>query len=155
MRGALCGCVFRRFLAVLSRYRVRSLYNLPTMSKGKMVSPHFSALLTPGLLQLENTFKSAGYSLRLVGGVVRDLLLGRAPKDIDMATECKPKAMLNLLSRDGFKVIPTGMEHGTVTVIKDEVTYEVSKCTGRVLDHCRGCGGCKHAGSGCRWDVRL
>ena len=114
-----------RFLAVLNPSKARLLHHLPTMSEGKMSSPHFSALLTPGLLELENTFKSAGYGFRLVGGVVRDLLLGRAPKDIDIATECKPQAMLKLLANGGFRAIPTGMDHGTVTVLKDAVTYEV------------------------------
>lgn len=114
-----------RFLGTLPPYRARSVSHLPTMSKGKVVSPHFSALLTPGLLQLEKTFKSAGYEFRLVGGVVRDLLLGRAPKDIDIATECKPQLMMELLSRRGYRTIPTGLDHGTVTVLTDGVTYEV------------------------------
>jgi tRNA nucleotidyltransferase (CCA-adding enzyme) len=103
----------------------RSLHQLLTMSKGKLVSPHFTAILTPGLLRLENTFKSAGYDFRLVGGVVRDLLLGQPPKDIDIATECTPQVMLKLLSRDRFKAILTGLEHGTVTVVNGDETYEV------------------------------
>ncbi len=116
----------RRLLAVLSPFRARFLHHLPTMSKGKLDSPHFSALLTPGLLKLEKTFKSAGYEFRLVGGVVRDLILGHASKDIDIATECKPQAMMELLARGGFKYILTGFDHGTITVVKDGVSYEVS-----------------------------
>lgn len=119
------GVLLRRFLAVQSSFGARSLHHLPTMSTGRVASPHFSALLTPGLLKLEKTFKTAGYDFRLVGGVVRDLLLGQAPKDIDIATECKPLLMMTLLGRGGFRTIPTGLEHGTVTVVKDGVTYEV------------------------------
>ena len=112
-------------LAALLPLRTRSLHHLAAMSTGKLSSPHFSAILTPGLLQLENTFKSAGFGFRLVGGVVRDLLLGQAPKDLDIATECRPDRMLELLTDQGFRCIPTGLEHGTVTVVNEGVTYEV------------------------------
>lgn len=113
------------FQTALSPCRVRALH-LPTMSEGRIVSKDFSALLTPGLLDLEKIFKEAGYNFRLVGGVVRDLLLGQPPKDIDIGTECRPERMIKLLSSARIRYIPTGLQHGTITVIKDGVAYEVS-----------------------------
>ncbi len=115
----------RRFLAILRYSRARELHHLPTMSKGKISAPHFSALLTPSLLQLEEVFKSAGHEIRLVGGVVRDLLLGNAPKDIDIGTPCRPEAMMELLQKARIRYIPTGLQHGTLTVVRDDISYEV------------------------------
>ena len=62
-----------------------------------------------------------------MGGVVRDLLLGRKPKDIDIATECVPEETLRLLEREGIRNIPTGLQHGTVTAhMEDGKDYEIT-----------------------------
>lgn len=107
-------------------YRKISSY-LPTMASGKLYNSHFRAVLRPDLLRLERLFKSEGYSLRLVGGVVRDLLLGRNPKDIDLATECTPEEMVRLFEKEGLRYIPTGLQHGTITVHTDMGTdYEIT-----------------------------
>ena len=117
----------RFFGRVLSRSaKARAVHYLPIMSTGKIISPHFSALLTPQLLQLEKVFKSAGYDFRLVGGVVRDLLLGQTPKDIDIGTDCTPQDMMNLLSKAKIRYFKTGVQHGTLTVLQDGLTFEVS-----------------------------
>lgn len=119
--------VFGRFVEALRPFiKTKSLYHLPVMSTGKIVSPEFHALITPELLEVESVFKSAGYNIRLVGGVVRDLLLGLPAKDIDIATECNPKVMMKLLRNAGFRCIPTGLDHGTVTVLRGDSSYEVS-----------------------------
>jgi tRNA nucleotidyltransferase (CCA-adding enzyme) len=98
------------------------------MTSGKLESDSFKKLLTPSLLKLERLFVDNGYHLRLVGGVVRDLLLGKAPSDVDLATECTPKDMIRLFETRGIRYIPTGLEHGTITVhIGDKGTdYEIT-----------------------------
>src|SRR5256885_6279182 len=58
----------------------------------------------------------------LVGGCVRDLVSGRAPKDYDVATSATPEQVQALFR----KVIPTGIQHGTVTVIGRGVQVEVT-----------------------------
>ncbi|XP_011405659.2 PREDICTED: CCA tRNA nucleotidyltransferase 1, mitochondrial-like [Amphimedon queenslandica] len=78
---------------------------LPTMSSGRLDTPQFKSLLTPDLLRIEELFRSEGYSLRLVGGAVRDLLLGRNAKDIDLATDCTPDGMIKLFEREGISSI--------------------------------------------------
>ena len=78
------------------------------------------------LLKLGQLFTSEGYSLRLVGGVVRDLLLGCKPKDVDLATECTPDEMIRLFEQEGIRHIPTGLQHGTITAHINNVDYEIT-----------------------------
>lgn len=59
-----------------------------------------------------------GYEAYIVGGCVRDSLLGRAPKDYDIATSAAPEQVKECLS--SYKVIDTGLKHGTVTVLSDD-----------------------------------
>lgn len=102
--------------------------HLLTMASGRLESKDFHNLLTPPLLHLEDIFKRRGYSLRLVGGVVRDLLLGVKPKDVDLATECTPPEMVDMFEAANIRYIPTGIQHGTITVhIKEPQTdYEIT-----------------------------
>lgn len=96
------------------------------MASGKLDTPAFKRLLTADLLRLNQLFTSEGYTLRLVGGVVRDLLLGQDAKDIDLATECNPDEMLRLLEREGIRHIPTGLQHGTITAHMNGIDYEIT-----------------------------
>lgn len=57
----------------------------------RLDSPQFREILTPELLQIGEVLNASGFEVRLVGGVVRDLLLGNAPKDIDLATPATPE----------------------------------------------------------------
>lgn len=67
-----------------------------------------------------------GEESRLVGGCVRDQLIGIDPKDIDIATTALPEKVRDIFESAGFKVIPTGLQHGTVTVVHGGVPYEVT-----------------------------
>jgi tRNA nucleotidyltransferase (CCA-adding enzyme) len=64
----------------------------------------------------------AGYEAYFVGGCVRDTLLGRPLKDIDIATSALPDDVMRLFARTA----PTGLQHGTVTVIMERHTFEVT-----------------------------
>jgi poly(A) polymerase len=59
----------------------------------------------------------AGIVARFVGGCVRDALLGRQIADIDLATPARPEEVVAALAKAGIKVVPTGIEHGTVTAV--------------------------------------
>ena len=65
-----------------------------------------------------------GYKAYAVGGCVRDSILGRTPNDWDICTSATPKQMLKVFSR--FRVIETGISHGTVTVLCDAEPYEIT-----------------------------
>ena len=101
-------------------------HHLPSMASGKLDTPHFEKLKTDDLLRLERVFRDRGYDFRLVGGVVRDLLLGKAPKDIDIATDCTPDAMTKMFEELGIRYIETGLKHGTVTVHASAGDYEIT-----------------------------
>lgn len=67
---------------------------------------------------------SHGFKAYLVGGALRDELMGRPPKDYDIATNCKPEQMLEVFK--DFRVIETGIKHGTITLVINERNYEVT-----------------------------
>ncbi len=67
-----------------------------------------------------------GHELRAVGGAVRNTLLGLDVTDVDLATTAPPEAVIALAKRAGLKAVPTGIEHGTVTVISNHHPYEVT-----------------------------
>jgi len=83
-----------------------------------MTNPRTEAVI--GALRAE------GAEVRFVGGCVRDAVLGRAIKDIDLATPDPPETVMALLKRAGLKAVPTGIEHGTVTAVAQGQPFEVT-----------------------------
>ena len=68
----------------------------------------------------------SGHRAFFVGGCVRNALLGVAVTDIDIATDAWPATVMEIAESAGFKVIPTGVDHGTVTVIAGGIHHEVT-----------------------------
>jgi len=79
--------------------------------------------------------ESAGFSAYLVGGCVRDILMGRRPHDWDVCTDARPQQVMALFP----KALPTGLRHGTVTVRQGEGSVEVTtfRSEGEYSDHRR------------------
>ena len=67
-----------------------------------------------------------GEEARIVGGAVRNVLLGVPPGDIDIATTALPDEVIRRTTAAGFRPVATGIEHGTVTVVADGVPFEVT-----------------------------
>src|SRR5262249_27584135 len=63
---------------------------------------------------------------RVVGGAVRNALLGEPLEDFDIATTALPQEVVRRVDAAGFKAVPTGIEHGTVTVVADGRGFEVT-----------------------------
>jgi poly(A) polymerase len=78
-----------------------------------------------------------GYAARAVGGAVRNALLGRPVIDVDIATPARPDEVIAAARAAGLAVHPTGMAHGTVTVIAGHVPYEVTTLREDVEAHGR------------------
>ena len=68
------------------------------------------------------TLHTAGYEAFVVGGAVRDMVLGNIPTDFDITTSCPPENTVQLFK----KTVATGIKHGTVTVFMDEKSAEVT-----------------------------
>ncbi len=81
---------------------------------------------TPGLRAVLDAISMAGGEARLVGGCVRNALLGEAIEDIDIATDLIPEQVKKAANEAGLKFIATGIEHGTVTVIGAGNGFEVT-----------------------------
>src|ERR1700694_3921968 len=83
--------------------------------------------LTQGpLARLLAVLDRDGEEARVVGGAVRNVLLGHAPGDIDVATTALPEEVTRRAAAAGFRPVPTGVEHGTVTVVVDGTGFEVT-----------------------------
>ncbi|MGN6820414.1 MAG: CCA tRNA nucleotidyltransferase [Sphingomonas sp.] len=63
---------------------------------------------------------------RIVGGAVRDTLLGIETADVDLATPHDPRTVIARLEAAGIKAVPTGIEHGTITAVSSDEVYEVT-----------------------------
>jgi poly(A) polymerase len=67
-----------------------------------------------------------GEEARIVGGAVRNTLLGEPHGDIDIATTALPREVIRRVEAAGFKAVPTGVEHGTVTIVAAGQPFEVT-----------------------------
>ena len=65
-----------------------------------------------------------GFEAYVVGGCVRDSIMGIVPHDWDICTSATPDQMIEVFS--DCKVIPTGLQHGTISVVIDNVPYEIT-----------------------------
>lgn len=86
-------------------------------------APWLTAGGTARVLQLLN---ANGEEARVVGGTVRNALLGLPPGDTDIATTALPDEVVRRAKRAGIKSVPTGVDHGTVTLVIDGTPYEVT-----------------------------
>ena len=95
---------------------LESIKNLQDLKNFKEVKSIFSAL--------ENQDKSN--KLMFVGGCVRKLLNKESVNDIDIATNLSPNELKNILRENNIKFIETGIAHGTITVVINEIKFEIT-----------------------------
>ena len=84
------------------------------------------------LKKMNRIFEENGFEAYLVGGAVRDTILGKTASDWDLTTNAKPQDVIRMFRR----VIPTGIAHGTVTVhfMKKEIEVTTYRCDGKYSD---------------------
>jgi poly(A) polymerase len=83
-------------------------------------------LKNKGLADLLAILNQEGEEARIAGGAVRNALMQESISDVDIATTCLPDEVTRRAEKAGMLVIPTGILHGTVTVLCDGETYEVT-----------------------------
>jgi tRNA nucleotidyltransferase/poly(A) polymerase len=83
-------------------------------------------LEAPGVRRVFAALDRGGDESRIVGGAVRDALAGRPVGDIDFATTALPDVVAARAADAGLKAVPTGIEHGTLTLVVDSVGYQVT-----------------------------
>jgi hypothetical protein len=92
---------------------------------------------TPNLEKLIKLIEHFGFKIRIVGGAVRDILLGRAPRDIDLITDALPDAVMYILGKYDVHYITKGIPHGTVKVkFPGDEEYEITSLGYEVQDEC-------------------
>lgn len=91
-----------------------------------MSEPLRDLLAAPGVAALLDAIARDGDEAWLVGGCVRNALLGEPASDIDIATQALPETVMARAEAAGLKAVPTGLEHGTVTVVVNGTPHEVT-----------------------------
>jgi poly(A) polymerase len=94
------------------------------MSASITHAPWLKALETQALIAALEAARPGGS--RFVGGCVRNTLMGRPVDDIDIATQLTPDAVTDVCAKAGFAAHPTGIDHGTVTVVVNHRPFEVT-----------------------------
>lgn len=88
------------------------------------------SIFTPGLTKLFDEFEKFGFEIRIVGGAIRDILLGETPRDVDLAVNATPTEIiyiLDTLAKTREAVVVPGIRHGTAIIALDEnEQYEIS-----------------------------
>lgn len=83
-------------------------------------------LYDPGAKEITDILEGEGFCAYLVGGCVRDAIMLKPPCDFDIATSALPENTVEIFSRRGYRVIDTGIRHGTVTVMHNGSQYEIT-----------------------------
>ena len=93
--------------------------------------------VSPAAARAVGILEHHGYEAFCVGGCVRDMLMGRTPNDFDITTSARPEQTERCF--DGFRIIETGIKHGTVPVLVDGEPLEITtyRMDGEYLDNRR------------------
>ena len=102
------------------------LVSFMVLPKGLKMHINSEWIKNKSLQNILKVLKKANYNAYLVGGCIRNSILGFPVNDIDISTDAKPEETLNLFNIGSFKATPTGFSHGTVTVISEGIPYQIT-----------------------------
>ena len=106
------------------RVEIRKILSESFLTEGE-IRLKFDIPLPKDIYKIKDVIKNAGYKLYVVGGAVRDALLGKTPKDFDLATDALPDTIQNLL-KPFYKTLETGKSFGVINVITPSDEYEIA-----------------------------
>jgi poly(A) polymerase len=89
----------------------------------KVTGPWLEAAKTQTVFQ---ALTAEGHTVLAVGGCVRNALMDVPVSDVDMATDARPETVQRLAEAAGLKAVPTGIDHGTLTIVSGGTGYEVT-----------------------------
>jgi tRNA nucleotidyltransferase/poly(A) polymerase len=104
------------------------LKEIITENKSKEKRINFNLNLPNDIILINDIFNDNKFELYLVGGSIRDIILGKTPKDYDLATNAKPDEIIKLLNNQPFvqNIIETGKAFGVINVITKSDEYEIA-----------------------------
>ncbi len=91
-----------------------------------LIDPATSWLADPDGQAVCGALTAQGYQALFVGGCVRNALLGLPDSDVDIATDALPNQTMQIAQDAGFRAVPTGIDHGTITVIANDKPFEIT-----------------------------
>lgn len=83
-------------------------------------------LRNPSAQKLSKLYKNFGYQVLFVGGCVRNTILKKPVTDIDLATDAQPEEIIKIAKENNIRFVPTGLVHGTITLIIDNTHYQIT-----------------------------
>ena len=83
-------------------------------------------LRNPSAQKLSKLYKSFGYQVLFVGGCVRNTILKMPVTDIDLATDAQPEEIIKIAKENNIRFVPTGLAHGTITLMIDNKNYQIT-----------------------------
>lgn len=98
---------------------------LNVIQESEEIRLNFNIELPEDIQKINNIFKKNGYKLFVVGGAVRDALLGKNPKDFDVSTDAVPDEVERML-RGTYKTLPTGKAFGVINVFTPTGDFEIA-----------------------------
>jgi tRNA nucleotidyltransferase/poly(A) polymerase len=108
------------------RLEVRKILMESKMKESNEIRLKKTIPVPSDILQIKDIFKKNGFKLYVVGGAVRDALLGKTPKDYDLATDAVPDKVEEMMKASGLRTLPTGKAFGVINVFTSEGEYEIA-----------------------------
>ncbi len=92
----------------------------------------FEKLFTPEIKKVIETVRQYGFDIRVVGGAVRDFIIGKTPRDIDFATDADPSELIYIYQLEGIDYDAKGIGHGTVKAKFGDETIDVTSISYKI-----------------------
>ncbi|VDN97535.1 unnamed protein product [Rodentolepis nana] len=111
------------------KFMSTALFDLTSLGHDMSIDvSHVDAFREPEFIFINKLFLKYGYDIRVAGGAVRDILMKKEPKDVDMATTATPSQMVAMFTKEEIRMLNrNGEAHGTVTVrLNDKTNYEIT-----------------------------
>jgi len=104
----------------------------------KVTQDQVSDLISPPIQQILQIIEDHGFQVRIVGGAIRDILMGLQPRDIDLATNALPDQLIFMFVTSGLDIDAFGIRHGTVDAIIDGEKYEITSLDYSIRKNSKG-----------------